>query len=339
MSRGALLLFIVVAIAAAAAAAAFRTFGAGENEAGAATTTVATSTSPPSSIAEPDPPPASTAPATSAVPPPTLPPGTTVCDDYRALSETGAIENPAIVEASGVARNSFDETLLWIHNDSGDSATLYAVGRDGADHGSFRVDEVGAFDWEDIAVGPGPDGSSHIYVGDIGDNLGIRGGNVTVYRLPEPAELPPDGRLSGAVAIQLRYPDGSPNAETLLVDPRDGGIFLVTREVGKARVYAAEGNDGASTEMRLVAELDLPAQVTGGDISADGSTIALRGEHNVWLWHRAPGETVAAALAGVPCDAPSPEERQGEALALTLDRAYVTVSEGRSSPIHEVGLD
>jgi hypothetical protein len=41
-------------------------------------------------------------------------------------------------------------------------------------------------------------------------------------------------------------------------------------------------------------------------------------------------------LAAQPCTAPSPDERQGEAIALDAELSYWTVSEGQKPPIHVV---
>ena len=49
------------------------------------------------------------------------------------------------------------------------------------------------FDWEDIAVGPGPEpGVSYVYIGDIGDNLRLRS-TISLLRFPEPdLDNPPE---------------------------------------------------------------------------------------------------------------------------------------------------
>ncbi len=64
---------------------------------------------------------------------------------------------------------------------------MYAIGPDGSDLGAFDIAGAFAFDWEDMAAGPGTDpATSNLYFGDIGDNFSIRGGRITVYRVPEP---------------------------------------------------------------------------------------------------------------------------------------------------------
>ena len=60
--------------------------------------------------------------------------------------------------------------------------------------GRFEMEGVDMFDFEDIALGPGPegpDGPDYIYIGDIGNNWdghcrGINADDYVVYRIPEP---------------------------------------------------------------------------------------------------------------------------------------------------------
>lgn len=277
---------------------------------------------------------------TQALPPTTtLPDGVAVCDLYTEVQRTGTIGSTDLVEASGTAASRLSPGVVWAHNDSGDRATAYAVGPEGEDLGSFRIPGATAFDWEDMAAGPGPDESAtYLYFGDIGDNFGIRAGRITVYRVPEVDPTGPDDVLSGVVAIPFRYPDGAYDAEALFVDPVDGALYVVTKDHDQARVFRGNGfSDGATVEnMEVVTILDVGAQVTGADISWDGSTIALRGYEEVWMWHRTPGATIADALEAEPCAAPSPDEPQGESIAFMDDDAYITISEGENPPLHQV---
>ena len=50
----------------------------------------------------------------------------------------------------------------------------------------------------------------------------------------------------------------------------------------------------------------------------------------------APAKSIGEALQAEPCTAPSPEERQGEAITLMTDWSYVTISEGSNPPVHLV---
>ncbi|MEA3510325.1 MAG: hypothetical protein U9R51_02715 [Actinomycetota bacterium] len=249
----------------------------------------------------------------------------------------GTIASPHLVEASGMAASRTSPGVLWTHNDSRDGARVYAVGPDGADLGEFDIAGALAFDWEDMAAGPGSDPTqSMLFFGDIGDNFSIRSGLITVYRVSEPDPASISETIDGAVPLEYQYPDGVYNAEALFVT--DGSIFIVTKDRDEARVYRGDAaGDGSTVEtMELVAVLPLGAEVSGADVSWDGSTIAFRGYNTVWMWHRPPGTPIAEALTADPCTPPSPDEVQGESIAFLADGSYATVSEGSHPDLHVV---
>lgn len=268
-----------------------------------------------------------------------VPDGLAVCDLYSRIAVTGSVENQELVEASGLAYSRTTEGVLWSHNDSRDGPRLYALGTDGSDLGIFTVDGAFAFDWEDIGIGPDADGNgSYLYVGDIGDNFEIRDGLITIHRVPDVDPASMTDAFPSWAPIALTYPDGNHNAEALFIDPVDPAAYVITKSRTEAFVYKGSIDlvDGAS-EMELVATLFLGGEVSGADISADGSLIALRGYDSVWMWARTADQTVAEALAAEPCGAPSPDERQGESIAIDGDLNYWTVSEGTNKDINFVG--
>ncbi len=294
------------------------------NETGAPTSSVS---SPSTTVAVP-----------STAPPVTLPPGADACDPYSSIIDVGVVQSEGLIEASGLAVSRIDETVLWSHNDSGDDARLYAFDTTGAPLGMFDVPGALAFDWEDMAAGPGPDGTgSYLYVGDIGDNFFIRGGKIAVYRVPDADPRVMDGAFDDVVALTYEYPEDVYNAEALFVDPVEPALYIVTKDKRVTSVFKGPltATDG-TVELELVATLRLDNEVSGADISWDGGVIAFRGYRSVWMWVRAEGSTVADALAGEPCLAPNPDERQGEAIAFDRELSYWTVSEGLEPGLHVV---
>ena len=90
---------------------------------------------------------------------------------------------------------------------------------------------------------------SYLYIGDIGDNSERRS-EIIVYRVPEPTITAADASSTkskprvteSAEAIHLRYPDGKHDAETLMVHPVTGSLFIVTKVVfSNPGVYEAAG--------------------------------------------------------------------------------------------------
>jgi hypothetical protein len=273
---------------------------------------------------------------TSFAPVPALAPGESVCDRYSSILDVGSVASSDLIEASGLAVSRVAPDVLWSHNDSRGGARLYAMDRTGGDLGSVELPDTFAFDWEDIAAGPGPDGSgNYLYVADIGDNFEIRNGQTTIYRVADTDPATLDGAFTDVVALPYRYPDGVHNAEAIFVDPVEPALYVVTKD--KAETFVFKGPitpTGEEIELELVTSLFLDAEVSGGDISWDGRVIALRGYRTVWMWNRPTGASVADAFNTDPCTAPSPEERQGEAIAFDGELVYWTVSEGKGPTIH-----
>ncbi len=255
------------------------------------------------------------------------------CGGSLVPTTPGVVAEPAVREASGIAAGRRNPGVWWVHNDSGDSARVFAMGDDGRALGQFTLAGAAARDWEDIAVGPGPvPGVAYLHVGDIGDNSAVRP-SVVVYRVAEPAVPGPVGTrsLTGVEALTLTYPDGPRDAEALLVDPVSGDLFVIAKTwTGRAGVYRAPAGlaAGSSTVLTLVGTFPLGI-VTGADVTPLGDVVAVRTYGSVVLYRRAPGTGLGAAFAGPSCVGPSASEAQGEAVGFLPDGSgYLTVSEG-----------
>lgn len=276
----------------------------------------------------------------------------------------GNVTTPDLVEISGLAA-SRTQDVLWAHNDSGDTPRVFAMSLSGEALATYEIRGAEAVDWEDMAIGPGPEsGLDYLYLGDIGDNASIRT-EIVVYRGPEPTYDPASSLLAiEAERIVLKYPDGAHDAEILLVDPLGGDIYIITKNIagGPSSIYraAAPVDPSALIVMeKFLTEIDfaalapeeaappgsgplpeaLPRVPTGGDISPDGSMIAIRTYGAIWLWQRE-GHSITASFENSPCEAPSEVEMQGEAIAFRADgRGYFTASEGTNVELHEFALD
>ena len=256
-------------------------------------------------------------------------------------TRTGVITSDEASELSGLVLSRTRPRVLWTHNDSGDRARVLAVRTDGTFLGSFDIPGAESVDAEDIATGPRPGGGALLYLADIGDNDAERS-SVVVWRVPEPSAAGTGGTTAPPRRIELRYPDGAHDAETLLVDPRRGDLAIVTKDFGgRSVVYtapASAGADGTVTTLRRAARLDLgfAGLATGGDVSRSGSVIVVRTYGAAFAWTRRTGESIGAAMRRRPCrsGADLAREGQGEAIALTADgRGFSTVAEGLDPPI------
>ncbi|HEX3279648.1 MAG TPA: hypothetical protein VHR36_00335 [Pyrinomonadaceae bacterium] len=262
------------------------------------------------------------------------------------------LEDPAVKESSGIVASRTSPGLYWTHNDSGDGPNLYALDEQGASHGTWRVRGASARDWEDIAAGPGPQsGVSYLYIGDIGDNEGKRD-EVIIYRVKEPTIRSEDASSTklkplvteDAEVIHLRYPDGAHDAESLLVHPVTGDLYIISKiPFANPTVYKARAplNTNGPTTLERIGELDIPSVfgglITGGDISPDGLRVALCdyvGGYELVLGDaRAPFDQIwKQPLQQVDLG----RRKQGESIAYRLDgRALLATSEGAHPPLIE----
>ena len=246
------------------------------------------------------------------------------------------------IEVSGIAVSRDYPGVIWMHNDSGGGPVVFAVDKNGTGQGVFELDVL-AFDWEDMAIGPGPDPNrDYLYLGDIGDNLRFRPA-ITVYRIAEPVPDPAGGSITEVATFNLRYPDPGQDSEALLVDPLTGDILVVTKGAAGEpsvifRAPTSELADETTTDLTEIGRFELTPGtfVTAADISRDGSAVLFRGYNEVWLWGRLDLDFVAT-FAGEPCRAPSTAEVQGEAISFASDSySYYTVSEGETPDINYV---
>lgn len=253
----------------------------------------------------------------------------------------GTVKSSLINEASGIAASKKNPGVYWVHNDSGDSARVYAMTSSGTHLGVYNLSGVTATDCEDIASGPGPTaGKQYVYLGDIGDNSAIRT-SIRIYRVEEPlvsaTQSPVTVTLTGVRTITLVYEDGPRDAETLMIDPVTGDLYIVSKRESLSRLYRASAADiatGSTVTLRFKGTLPF-GWATGGDISPKGDEMIVRGYANASLWKRPPGSNLWDALKGTAYTVPFVAEPQGEAVGFAADgQGYYTVSEGLNQPIY-----
>ncbi len=250
---------------------------------------------------------------------------------YSSPKPVKALENKEIDEASGLAQSWAYANILYTHNDSGGEPFVYMLDTLGEYRGKLILEGVENRDWEDIAVGPGPDQNrSYIYVGEIGDNY-ARHENIFLYRFPEPEKLEDEIYVKPEI-ITLTYPDGPKDAETLMVDPENGDVYILSKRDSSNTLYRVE-KDKLENQPEVTLEKIRKYPITmstGGDISRDGSQILVKNYWVVYHWNRMPGESIADAMKRDPVLLPYNPEPQGEAITFSLDgNSYYTLSEKR----------
>jgi len=280
-----------------------------------------------------------------AVPDAAVTPG---CGAYAPPEETGTLGDPQLTEVSGIAASRQPLGFLWLHNDSGDGAILYAVGEDGGRLGRLNL-PMDVNDLEDIALARCPDGQGDcLWLADIGDNS-LNRPSVAVHALREPTvEGPfPQRRAELVHTFTVRYPDGRPHdAEALAVTPTGDRFFIITKTADQPHVFSwetAQPGPGALTDHGGFDAPGVPVPmgrlVTGADLHPEGGRLALRVYTGSYEYRFGPGQDARdlAAIHPITVAIGPLSEPQGEAIAYTRDgNGLWTVSEfaAGGQPLH-----
>ncbi len=258
------------------------------------------------------------------------------------------LHDPRLVELSGIAAGIASPGVLYVHNDSGDTARFFALDRrTGRMLAQYTVPAAQNVDLEDIAVTRDARGSPSVWLADIGDNTGARA-SVTIYRVDEPQVSPGTHRTRRPQVWRLRYPSGPVDAESLAVSPR-GVPYVITKSLsGVSQVYRAPAAPGAS-RLRRVATIRFrltgtpgpfapfgELAATGAAISRDGSLLVVRTYTDAYLWTVRQGD-LARVLHAPPTRLALPRQPQGEGVC--FDGAHLLLdSEGRASAVYQLAL-
>lgn len=263
---------------------------------------------------------------------------------YGATRRFAEFQDRAVKEASGLAASQRWPGIYWTLNDSGNAPSVFAVDEQGQSRGTFRVDDADNEDWEAMQVGPGRDGGSALYLGDIGDNDRERR-EVVIYRVPEPEPGPAGdrgitGRTAQSEAFKLQYPNGPRDAEGLLVHPKTGEMLVVTKEVlGRAGIYRVpQPLDGRRTvKLERVAEVDMSRVgvkidvVTDATVSADAGRVTIRTYGSALEYDVPPGAALASIWEQLPRVSRLDDGPQAEGITYRADGGAL-ISIGESTP-------
>ncbi len=275
-------------------------------------------------------------------------------DEVTAVAkELCVVQDPQILEASGLAICRTAKNTVWMHNDSGDVPRLFLVGFDGATIGIVNVKGVTAFDWEDVCSFE-IDGESWLLVGDIGDNARKRGVTTPVCQLLLLKEPKLDASVPTTTAsevsidvvrtIKFEFPDGLYDCESLAVDTTTKQILLVTKsDPFTCAMYSLPLTLTSGVET-LKAERVTPISATFAtamDLSPDGRQLAIVSMlGGVMLTRKDPQkDSWADASINSLTTLTLPNRKQGESVCFTTDgNSLLLNSEGALQPLWKIEL-
>lgn len=263
------------------------------------------------------------------------------------------IQDPLILESSGLATCRTMENAVWMHNDSGDVPRLFLVGLDGNTIGIVNVKGVEAFDWEDVCSFE-MNGESWLLVGDIGDNGRKRGVTSPACRLlllKEPTLRASESKAKATEVsidvirtIEFQFPDEPHDCESLAVDTAANTILLVTKSAPtKCAMYSLPLTLTSGKETST-AELVTPISATFAtamDLSSDGRRLAIINMlGGVLLTRNDPKKDswADASINGLTT-LKLPNRKQGESVCFTADgNSLLLNSEGAMQPLWQIDL-
>lgn len=271
--------------------------------------------------------------------------------EYEKPQIVGEIKTDEIKESSGIAASRCNKGIFWTHNDSGDYPFIYALNAEGEKLGTWWISGAKHEDWEDMATLQDAKGECFLYIGDIGNNKRLRG-VFTIYKIKEPKIVEDDKktnqkkpRIIGVEdKINFEYPDIRHDAETLMIHPKTGEIYILTKRLSDSSgVYKLSANYAfdKTNKLEKVADFTVPAVpnglLTGGDISPDGKRIVICDYFNAYEI-ALPDNTknFDEIWKAKPLIVELGKRKQGEAVCYSVDgNSIFATSEKENSPIIE----
>jgi hypothetical protein len=224
------------------------------------------------------------------------------------------VEFNPIKEMSGIVKSKRFEDVFWVHNDSGDSARLFAIDGRGkviypgylnvhgevveegkSEWAGHKIFLAANLDWEDIAVD-----EEMIYISEMGNNGNARR-DLGVYVVPElnPREV---GGTRILKYLPIRYPEQQEfpakkwhyDSEAIFVF--QGKLYFITKHRPAGQISRFE--KGAvlyrldtkyTDDFNILKRVDVNSEmtaITGADMSPDGNYLAVVGYQQLWVFDR-----------------------------------------------------
>lgn len=259
-------------------------------------------------------------------------------------TECGTQKKDVMKEISGMACSRVTPGYIWEHGDENlnSNRRILAIKPDGTQQMEVKVSTSSdRDDWEDICTGT-YGGKNYIFIGAIGDNDLAYKDKYYIYYFEEPA-VSSGSKTITASEIVFGYPDNQAhNTETLMYDNVEQVFYIATKADGVCSLYSLPFKTDYSGKQTLTKVCDLGNGskfnlCTGGDITPDGSWMAIKNKKYILLWERQGSESLSATATRRPTQiAAYQEEKQGESLAWEDNATFYTTSDQKNDvPIYK----
>jgi hypothetical protein len=280
-------------------------------------------------------------------------------DNGHNIIKVGKITASKIDEASGVAVSRINDDLLWINNDSGNSASLYAVNSNGDHLVTLNIKKASNNDWEDVASFV-YQGKPYLLIADTGDNSeSSKSYQLHIVEEPMISQQANQPKLTRkpSWSIKFTYPDGPHDCEAVAVDIVQQKILLLTKRnwppvlyelplTAKGKVVATKLGEipelpkPTESDIRLVKYFNYANQPTGLDISADGlSAVVLTYSDAYYFSVKQQPTNWLNVLSSRPTEVPVPYLTQAEAIGFNQNANTIFVTtEKLPAPLINIAL-
>ena len=271
------------------------------------------------------------------------------------IAGSGKITDRNLGEISGIAVSGINKDILWVINDSGNSASVYGLNPDGKLMCTLNIRGVSNNDWEDIASFEYK-GKYYILIADTGDNFAKR--SKCFLHIVEEPDLGKTGDASSlsvtpSWSITYTYEDGPRDCESVAVDTVSEKILLLSKRDAPPVLYELPLKKDKKTVAKRLTEIkplpersddildfrSISSQPTGMDIKADGSAAVVITYGNAFYYRKKPSKDWAEVFTSAPEEIIVPRMRQAESICFSRDGAgiYIT-SEQIPAPLYRLNI-
>lgn len=249
---------------------------------------------------------------------------------FEKAENRGMVSND-LEEASALVASYKNPGKLWTLNDSGNPPEIFLLNDKGEIEMICKLKKIDNRDWEDIAIGPGPNDSiKYLYIGEIGDNE-AKYDYKYLYRLEEPS-FDGDRKLSidRFDTLVISLPDGKRDMEAITIDQVTGDLYLFSKREENINMYKSMANTLIAGDTIVPEKIGtLPYHnVVAADFTIDSKELLIKTYDEVYYWQRPDSLSIQQVLLNDPLLLNYKREPQGEAIAWSWDGAgFYTLSE------------
>jgi len=214
----------------------------------------------------------------------------------QAINIVGKFEFAPIAESSGIIKSRLFPDVLWTHNDSGDTARIFATDLEGkilspdwykGTYTGLNIPDAVNIDWEDIAT----DDQGHLYIAACGNNGNARR-DLAIYQIREPnprAQIATRSFKTFNIAWpdQKEFPPKDLNYDCEAIFYAHDKLYALSKNRSNpfTRLYRFDSLETDQLNIpTLIDRFEIGGQVTAADATEDGRKLAVLTYNAIWVF-------------------------------------------------------